>query len=279
MVRRDGTAAGPAGTPVEEGVPCCTVPAGVSPAGVIAGEPRSRLRLGVERRPGQAERRKPSQARACGGEQQRGPQHQVKPAASSEKQSGSRVAHVTAKATRSAEQSGDAPSPGGVRGAARAEGTMRNTRDPSAPPTSGKGRSYKPSAKSSVVQRESEGVVVPAMAVKKNAAGGKGPCSGCAGGVRKRWGMTDVGRSNNPPKRWLLEKAREAHRQLWVGAKSTWHGGQAAAVPASRIDAREEAPSLRRHVDACSITKTTGKPCAGNRHARFERRRVETGRL
>ena len=38
--------------------------------------------------------------------------------------------------------------------------------------------SYKPKAKGTAAQRESEGIVVPLKAVK--AAGGKGPCGGRA---------------------------------------------------------------------------------------------------
>src|SRR5438552_9596306 len=102
MVRREGTAAGPAGRSVEEGVPCCTVPAGESPARVIAGEPGSRPPSRTERPEGEAWRQEPSAAKAVRGEQQRGPQHQVKPAASSDKQSESRAEHVAAKAMSSA---------------------------------------------------------------------------------------------------------------------------------------------------------------------------------
>src|SRR5438874_9293032 len=96
MVRREGIAADPAGSSAEEGVSSCTSPAGESPARVIAGEPGSRLQPGAERHPGQAERQKPSAAKAAGGKQQRGPQHEVKPAASSHKQSESRAEHLPA---------------------------------------------------------------------------------------------------------------------------------------------------------------------------------------
>src|SRR5512139_2601891 len=106
MVRREGTAAGPAGSSVEEGVPCCTSPAGESPVRVIAGEPGSRPAPGAERPNGEAWCRKPPGPKGAGWEQQRGPQHQVKPAASSQEQSGSRAEHATAKATRSASKSG-----------------------------------------------------------------------------------------------------------------------------------------------------------------------------
>jgi hypothetical protein len=49
-----------------------------------------------------------------------------------------------------------------------------------------KDRSYKPSAKSSGGQRESEGVVVVRIGVQHNAPGAKGPCfdRACGGGMR-----------------------------------------------------------------------------------------------
>jgi hypothetical protein len=198
MVRREGTAEGSAGSPAAVGLPRCTVPAGESPARVIAGEPGSRPPPEVERPKGEAWCRKPSAAKAVGGEQQRGPQHEVKPAASSEEQSESRAEHVAAKAMRTVRESGRAGSLGGVWGAARAEGAVRNARDPSARPTSGEGRPYKPKAKAGGVQRESEGAVVPSMAAKKNAAGGKSPCSGHAGGRGKGEGVVRTAGPNHP---------------------------------------------------------------------------------
>src|SRR6266851_1861211 len=93
-------------------------------------------------------------------EQERGPQHQVNPAASSESQRESRAAHVTAKARSAAVESGWAAGLPGAEGTARVQGPMRNRRDPSAQPGSRQGRSYKPSAKASDAQRESEGVAV-----------------------------------------------------------------------------------------------------------------------
>ena len=107
----------------------------------------------------------------------RGPQHQVKPAASTEEQCGSRAEHVAAKATLAVRKSEVAPiaSPAGVWGAARAQGSVWNRRDPSAQPRSGQSGAYKPTVKSRRAQRESEGIVVPVIAVTNNAAGGKGP--------------------------------------------------------------------------------------------------------
>jgi len=143
----------------------------------------------------------------------------VKPAASSEKQSESRAEHVAAKVTFLARESGWVGSLGGVWGAARAEGAVRNTRDPSAPPTSGKDRPYKPSAKAGGAQRESEGAVVPVMAVKKNAVGGKGPWGGVASAGGKGEGMARESGSNNPGRQEPSEKVRQLQRKLYGAAK------------------------------------------------------------
>ncbi len=99
------------------------------------------------------------------------------------------------------------------------QGGVRNTRDPSAQPMSRNGVSYKPKAKSSAVQRESEGIVVPAMAVTKNAAGGKGPWGGCAEGAGKREGMAGATGPNDPGGCKPRDKVRELQRRLWAGAK------------------------------------------------------------
>jgi RNA-directed DNA polymerase len=116
---------------------------------------------------------------------------------------------------------------GGVRGAARVRGEARNTRDPSAQPESGRGGSYKPKAKSSAVQRESEGIVVPQSgvratrtnAVTNNAAGGKGPCGDRAGGAGKRERMAGKTGPNDSDGRVPCAKVRQLQRQLWIAAK------------------------------------------------------------
>src|SRR6266446_4839946 len=146
----------------------CASPAGESPAPVIAGEPVSRSTTHAEMDAAEAGRQKPLRR-----EQQRGPQHQVKSAASTDLQRESRAAHVTAKATSHAQKSGDerAGDLSGVRDAARVEGEVRNTGDPSAQSLSRQGGSYKPKAKSSAAQRKSEGIVIPRMGVKNNAPG------------------------------------------------------------------------------------------------------------
>jgi len=58
--------------------------------------------------------------------------------------------------------------------------------DPSAQPTSGKDRPYKPMAKGDGARRESEGAVVVMIGAKNNAPGAKGPCfdHACCGGKR-----------------------------------------------------------------------------------------------
>src|SRR3990172_12062470 len=144
------------GRPTERAESRCACPAGESPVRVVAGEPGSRPAPEAERPTGEAWCQKPPAPKAVGREQQRGPQHQVKPAASSNSQPERRAEHVAAKATSSRRESGWREELGGVWGAARAEGEVRNSRDPSAQPTSGKDRPYKPSAKAGGAQRESE---------------------------------------------------------------------------------------------------------------------------
>jgi len=163
---------------------------------------------------GQAGCRKPLRR-----EQVRGPQHHVKLAASTDSQSESRAVHVPAKATPPLSQSGevDAGGLGGVRGAARGHGAERNTRDPSAQPGSGQRGSYKPPAKSSAAQRESEGIVVVASRATNNARGAKGPCGGSVGRASTREGMT--ARSNHPGGPESVDHVRQLQRRLWSAAK------------------------------------------------------------
>jgi len=107
------------------------------------------------------------------------------------------------------------------------QGKERNTRDPSAWPSSGQGCAYKAKPKSQPVQRESEGIVVPQSeasaeqtnAVKKNAAGGKGPCGGQAGRAGKREGMAGKTGPNDPGGRRPSDKVRQLQRRLWAAAK------------------------------------------------------------
>ncbi len=74
-------------------------------------------------------------------------------------------------------------------------------------------------AKAVGAQRESEGVVVPAMAAKKNAAGGKGPCSGQAGGRGKGEGMVRTAGPKHPGGLSPIDKVRRLQRKLYEAAK------------------------------------------------------------
>jgi hypothetical protein len=97
----------------------CAFPADASPASVSTGAPSSRPQGNGGDPVARAGRQKPARRRKpLSGEQAHGPQHEVKPAASTKKQSGSRAAHVTAKATLPAGVPEPVGGPGGVGGAA-----------------------------------------------------------------------------------------------------------------------------------------------------------------
>jgi RNA-directed DNA polymerase len=219
MVRREANGAGSFSKRKGPGA-SCAFPAGESPVSVIAGEPSSRPQAvgrDPEARAGCQEpvrRREPSS-----GEQVRGPQHEVKPAASTQLQSGSRAAHVTAKATSAAQAPERAAGLGGVRGAARAQGEVRNTRGPSLRPQSGQAVAYKPKAKSNGAERKSEGTVRVVMSAKNSAFGAKGPCGGRVERAGKREGMTGKTGSNFPRGRKPMDKVRQLQRRLWASAK------------------------------------------------------------
>jgi hypothetical protein len=207
---------------------CCACPTGESPVPVGVGAPGSRPQVVEGDLCARAGRQKPVRRRKPrSGEQARGPQHEVKPAASTDLQPAGRAAHVTAKATSSGRDPKREDGCGGVWGAARVQGQVRNVRGPSAQPLSGQARSYKPKAKSSRAQRESEGTVVPnakaraeaTKAVWHNAAGGKGPCGGHAEIAGKREGMAGVTGSNDPDAGDCGDKVRQLQRQLWAAAK------------------------------------------------------------
>src|SRR5439155_10784909 len=74
-------------------------------------------------------------------------------------------------------------------------------------------------AKSRRVQRESEGIVVPARVVTNNAAGGKGPWGEGAVDGGKREGMAGKTGPNFPRGRKPMDKVRELQRRLWAVAK------------------------------------------------------------
>lgn len=207
MVRHEGTV-----------VPSCACPAGESPAPVGAGGPGSRVAERGEIRVAEADRRKPLRRK-----QPRGPQHQVKPAASTDLQRESRATHVIAKAMSATQESRaeSVASLSGVWGAARVEGQARNVRGPSASPQSRQSGSYKSKTKSSAAQRESEGMVVPMMDATKNASGGKRPCFGQVEGGAKGEGMAGRMSRSNHPSRTTAAKALHLQVRPWAAAKRT----------------------------------------------------------
>ena len=222
---------------------CCACPTGESPVRVGVGAPGSRPQVLEGELCARAGRQKPARRRKPrNGEQARGPQHEVKPAASTDLQPAGRAAHVTAKATspeRDPKREGDC---GGVWGAARVQGQVRNVRGPSARPESGQACSYKPKAKSRSAQRESEGIVVPdgatasTKAVRHNAAGGKGPCGGHAEIAGKREGLAGETGPKHPVGVEPIAKARQLQRQLWAAAKRAPAGQVHVPYPTGRSD-------------------------------------------
>jgi hypothetical protein len=269
---------------------CCACPTGESPVPVGVGAPGSRPQVVEGDLHARAGRQKPVRRRKPrSGEQARGPQHEVKPAASTDLQPAGRAAHVTAKATPLAREPKRAGGCGGVWGAARVQGQVRNVRGPSARPESGQASSYKPKAKSNRAQRESEGIVVldgqaqaePTKAVRHNAAGGKGPCGGHAEIAGKREGMAGKTEPNDPGGDEPNDKVRQLQRQLWAAAKRAPVGREHVKdQPCGRDDPQVACRAVHNPAQSlfagaglhnAASRQTTGKPCAGNPHARFER--------
>ena len=260
MVRRedDGSPAGdPGGNPLSR----CGGPTGESPASVSAEAPSSRSAAPRETPVAEAGRRKrASQHQLVSEKQARGPQHEVKPAASSEQQAEGRAGHFAAKATSTAQASERVVGLGGVQGAARVQGSTRNTRDPSALPQSRQGGSYKSKTKSSTAQRESEGIVVPTRGtrvsstnvVTNNATGGKGPWGGHVDEAGKREGMAGKTGPNDPGGRRPRDKVRQLQRRLWAAAKQ---------APGRRFHA------LYDHVGGSDVLREAWKRVRENRGA------------
>ena len=160
MVRREGTAAGPAKTFVEEGVPCCTSPAGASPVPVSAGAPGSRLAYRAEETPPtkpSVESPREEGSNGAGRNQVKAEQasSHYQPKGDWERRAG----HVAAKADEQRRVSPDGTlGLPGVLAAARFEGDRRNTRDPSRQPTSGEDRAHKARAESERIRAGVRGV-------------------------------------------------------------------------------------------------------------------------
>ncbi len=233
----------------------CAFLAGASPASVIAGEPRSRSQVRGRDPGARAGCQKPVKRRKLfSGEHVRGPQHEVKPAASTHLQSGSRAAHVTAKATRDTRAPEHVFLPGGVGGATRVQGRVRNTRDPSAWPRSGQVASYKPKAKSTDAQRKSEGLIVPLIVTLQNVTGGKAPCFGHARSEGKREGMAAKSGPNNPDARTCAVQVQRPQRELWTVAERRRLSRQRTNQRA-RSDTRARGRGRDEHADVHALSR------------------------
>src|SRR5919106_859846 len=152
-------------------------PAGASPVPVSAGAPGSRPRFVVERR--RAERGVES---LFGGSKRAGWDCSLVRLTIGEP---SRSCHGEGHVRQSLFRFGRGGSLRGMETCTRAR-SDRGTGEARLPGLVSKDRSYKPSAKSSGGQRESEGVVVVRIGVQHNAPGAKGPCfdRACCGGKR-----------------------------------------------------------------------------------------------
>src|ERR1051326_3061670 len=271
MVRRDDDG-DLGGESTENPESRCEDPAGESPVSVSSDASSSRLPAHEETRVSEAQRQKPVLRRESrDGERVRGPQHEVKTAASSDLQPerggcepSGRAAHFTAKATPTAGAEGL----GGVGVAARVQGSTRNTREPSAQPVSGQGVSYKSSTKSSAAQRKSEGHVVPTKVATNNAAGGKEPWGdGRAERRGTREGM-DAKRPNSPRGRRPEDNVRRLQGRLRdVAKQQPGRKFHALYDRISRIDVLWEAwNQVRRNQGAAGVdTQTTAGDADGPR--------------
>ena len=173
-------------------------PAGASPAPVGVGAPGSRSPESREISKAEARRQEP----VHNGRQGRGPQHEVKLAASTDTQSGSRAAHFTVKATSSTSKSEAIDEDSrGVQSAARVQGEARNTGDPSAQLQVRSTQLDQADGQAIAVQRKSEGIVVPMMTAPQNAVGGKGPWGGHDDVNRNDKGMVGTRGAGNPSHR------------------------------------------------------------------------------
>lgn len=221
MVRRDDDRS-LAGDPDEYLASRCVDPAGESPVSVGTRAPSSRPAVIGETRTAEAGcQKRASQRELISEKRVREPQRSVKPAASKEKQPEGRASHVMGKATSTTRDLEHVVDFGGVEGAARVQGSSRNTGDPSAQSVSRLGGSNRPSAKATIAQRKSDGVIVPRRIATNNAVGGKGHERERVEDEGKRKGMVGRDRPNHPDPQKPVDNVRELQNRLWAAAKQS----------------------------------------------------------
>ena len=147
----------------------CVGLAGVSPAAVSAGAPRSRLQPTGESAAAERSVKGLHEERAVtieprGRERSCGPsmKRTLQPREMSPRKGGAAEPIMPRRRQQTAPgRTGGVQDAPGVRRRARSDSPTRNRRDPPRRPTSGEGAVHKPSAKGPRVGRESEGLVVP----------------------------------------------------------------------------------------------------------------------
>ncbi len=88
-------------------------------------------------------------------------------------------------------------------------------------PVSRLGGSNRPSAKATIAQRKSDGVIVPTRVATNNAIGGKGHERERVEDEGKRKGMTGERRSNSPDQQKPVDNVRQLQNRLWAAAKQS----------------------------------------------------------
>lgn len=157
----------------------CVVLAGVSPAAVSAGAPRSRVRTYGEICGSERTVESPQGIeRFLGGEQRRGPsiKRTLQPREIGPRKGGVAEPIMSRRRQQTASvRAGGMQGTPGVGRRARVDSTTRDRRDPTRRLTSSEGRPYKPSVKGAGVGRESEGLVVPRRMATITPSEGRSP--------------------------------------------------------------------------------------------------------
>ena len=193
----------------------CSSPAGASPASVSTGAPRQ-----TPRAPDESSVARVSRALMEGASPRAATSRSLQPARFTTRAS-SRSCHGEDDVSRTPFRRRTCARARRGRGRSTRTGDVRNTRGPSAQPLSRQRGSYKPTAKASAAQRESEGTTVVTRPATNNAGGAKGPCGGNVGSARTYEGMTGKTGSNHPERPESPDHVRQLQRRLWKRPSGT----------------------------------------------------------